>query len=121
MFVVLQLPGGMLAVLRSVTAMMQAPCGMLFLRVTQAYSTLAFLSTAYRNTGEPAAGEPVIVSTCRILTASGGKVKDRGSFVVKSSAVPPGTLGDEGETQRCPKHIWRAAKCHSLLCVYVCF
>lgn len=60
----------------------------------QAYSTLAFLSSDYRNTGEPTAGEPVIVSTCRILTASRGgkKLKDRRSFAVKSSAVPPGKL-----------------------------
>lgn len=71
---------------KSVTTMMPAPCGMLFLWVIQAYSTLAFLSTGYRNTGEAAAGEPVIVSTCKILTASGGKkLKDGGSFV-----VPPG-------------------------------
>lgn len=77
---------------RSVIAIMQAPCGVLFLQVIQAYSTLAFLSSGYRNTGEPTAGEPVIVSTCRILTASRGKVKDRGSFVVRSSAVPPGKL-----------------------------
>lgn len=63
--------------------MMQAPCGTLFLRVIQAYSTLAFLSTGYRNTGEPTAGEPVIVSTCRILTASRGKLKERRSFVMK--------------------------------------
>lgn len=60
--------------------MMQAPCGTLFLRVTQAYSTLAFLSTGYRNTGEPTAGEPVIVSTCRILTASRGKTEGQRKF-----------------------------------------
>lgn len=83
-------------------------CGILFLQVIQAYSTLAFLSNGYRNTGEPTAGEPVIVSTCRILTASRGKLKDRGSFVVKSSAEPPGELSDEGETQCCPKNTRRA-------------
>lgn len=109
-------PGGTLAMLRSVTTMMQAPCGILFLWVIQAYGTLAFLSTGYRNTGEPTAGEPVIVSTCRILTASRGKLKDGGSFVVKSSAVPPGKLSDEGETQCCPKDTWwgrqTATKCH---------
>lgn len=64
---------------------------------------MAFLSTGYRNTVEPTAGEPVIVSTCRILTASRGKLKDRGSLVVKSSVVPPGMLSDEGETQSCLK------------------
>lgn len=83
--------------------MMQAPCGMLFLRVIQAYRTLAFLSTGYRNMGEPTAGEPVIVSTCKILTASRGKLKDRGSFVMKNSAVPPGKLSDEGDTPCCLK------------------
>lgn len=86
----IQLPGGTLAMLSSVTTMMQAPCGTPFLWVTQAYSTPAFPSTGYRNTGEPTAGEPVTVSTCRIPTASRGKLKDRGSLVGKSCAEPPG-------------------------------
>lgn len=57
---------------KSVTTTTLAPCGMLFLRLSQAYKTAAFLFTACRNAGQPWAGEPVTVSTCRSLTASGG-------------------------------------------------
>lgn len=109
-----KLPGGTLAL---VTATMQAPCGILLLRVIQAYSALPFLSTGYRNAGEPTAGEPVIVSTCR------GKPKDRGSFVVKISAVPPGSLAalkvKHGAAEDKPLQSWlkvtAAERCSSSL------
>lgn len=76
---------------------MMAPCGMLFLWLSQAYISAAFPSTAYRDAGEPTAGEPVTASTCRILTASGEKLKDRKGLVIESSAAPPEKWTDDSD------------------------